>query len=232
MGKRWRLFAAGGLLLGAAALALIPDARWRVVGWVRGESFYAGRPTRYWSERVAAWMHPGSDGTPADGQERTDPLRLLDRRGEVAPPFGQPPDPAAVPVLRELLRDEDRQVCLFACQALARLGPQAEPAVAALANLLGHPDVSRRRNAAMALAALGPVGRGGVPALTRALRDEDEWVAYQAATALGRIGKDAAEAVPALTELSRRKPTANGPASEHLPVKQAAVLALRQIGGN
>jgi hypothetical protein len=52
MTRRWRLWLTLGLLLLLGSLALVPSVRWRVVGWVRGEAFYQGRPTTYWRRQV------------------------------------------------------------------------------------------------------------------------------------------------------------------------------------
>ena len=34
------------------AIFSLPPVYWRVVGWVKGEAFYQGRPTSYWAGRI------------------------------------------------------------------------------------------------------------------------------------------------------------------------------------
>jgi hypothetical protein len=40
MRKRWRLFLALGLLLLVGGLLLVPQVRWPVFGWLKGDAFY------------------------------------------------------------------------------------------------------------------------------------------------------------------------------------------------
>src|ERR1051325_6417923 len=56
-----------------------------------------------------------------------------------------------------------------AAWALKILGPQAQPAVPALARLLKDPDAEVRRNAARCLAGVGPGGESAIPNLIRLL---------------------------------------------------------------
>jgi hypothetical protein len=39
-------------LLLFGAVLLLPAVRWRIVGWVKGEAFYQGRPTSFWSDVI------------------------------------------------------------------------------------------------------------------------------------------------------------------------------------
>jgi hypothetical protein len=47
--KRCRLFLVLVLLLMVSGLLLLPQVRWPLYGWLRGEAFYQGMPTSYWS---------------------------------------------------------------------------------------------------------------------------------------------------------------------------------------
>src|SRR5438105_3973061 len=53
MKRSWRLLIGMTSLLLIGGLLLLPAVRWRVIGWVKGEAFYQGRPTSYWSKEVA-----------------------------------------------------------------------------------------------------------------------------------------------------------------------------------
>jgi HEAT repeat protein len=126
--------------------------------------------------------------------------------------------PAAIPVLRDMLTTGER---LAALRALTRYGPDAEPAMPRLVELLKDKDSEVRWRAAMTLGKIGPAARGTVPALVAALQDEDALVREHAAEALGDIGPDARDAVPALTT-ALRDPDAR--------VRRDAVRSLGQIG--
>jgi hypothetical protein len=52
---RRRLLVAGGLLLLALAAWFEPTGVVR--GWLRGEAFYDGRPTNYWSRELGRWEY-------------------------------------------------------------------------------------------------------------------------------------------------------------------------------
>jgi HEAT repeat protein len=91
------------------------------------------------------------------------------------------------PLLREL-----------ALRVIGSLGPQAKPAVPAIARGLQDERRDIRRAAATALAAVGPEAQSAVPDLTKALSDDDPILRRLSAYALGRIGPAAKSAVPAL----------------------------------
>jgi hypothetical protein len=214
--KRRRLFWLSLLLLLLVlAVVVFPASRWRIIGWVKGEAFYDGRPTSYWSERIKArhvrhdersklilakanntysWTRLWSDLTGRDTEDLSDPLCTQ----ESAYPFA---DTAAVPVMIELLGDPESQVRIYTCHALVTVEGSNKAAIPALVLMLGSADVYDRRNAASVLAIIGPEGPNVVRALTLALRDADAYVVYQSVRALGAMGPEAREAIPALEKL-------------------------------
>jgi HEAT repeat protein len=103
---------------------------------------------------------------------------------------------AAVPNLIEAMKHEKARSTV--AYILGRIGPQAEPAVPALAGLLGDADPETRREAAIALAKIGPTAKQAVPALIEAMHSRRESQDYGPIYALGSIGPAAAPAKPAL----------------------------------
>src|SRR5207249_3955908 len=98
-------------------VGLVPGVRTGLVGWWRGEATYRGRYSGAWAEELRGWLalgEPGSPGAvlyarpvPAWRQWLGSPARwAVDE-----PPLHEG-DPAAVPVLVELLRDPDPVVRL------------------------------------------------------------------------------------------------------------------------
>jgi hypothetical protein len=180
MKKRWIICVALGVAV--AAFAVMVEPTHVVRGWLRGERFFAGRPSSYWSKVI---------------RDRNPVGKFEDAVGLVV---GKEPDPAAVPMLIELLEDEDDQVCFAACQALAANGNAAREAVPRLLEMLGHSNLFYQRNASHALAAIGPDATA-LDILIGALTDEDPWVNYHAAISVGKLGPQGKEAVPALLNL-------------------------------
>ena len=122
------------VLLGVvlAGSLLSPDVRWWVCGRLRGEAFYRGKPTSYWRGRVLAWNDLGFYPPANDLIVRRPPWWadcLPWRSGRAASLAEEEPfpenDPAAVPVLVELLRDRDADVRADAAEALKRINPLA-----------------------------------------------------------------------------------------------------------
>lgn len=98
---------------------------------------------------------------------------------------------------------QNKELRRFAVGVLQRLGPQAAPAVPALAEILASPDADPelRREVQLALAAIGPEAKATVPSLIESLSSPESDVQASAAYALGKIGPGAAGAAPKLREL-------------------------------
>ncbi len=96
----------------------------------------------------------------------------------------------------EKLRSTDAEVSGSAARELINIG---EPAVPAVATLLGDPDPRVRRAAASTLWGLGTRMGAAVPRLAETLRDPDAEVRLSVAMALESAGPQATPAVAALT---------------------------------
>jgi hypothetical protein len=189
-----RVLLRAGLLLGVvlAGALLVPDVRWWLWGHLRGEAFYRGRPTSYWRAEIQAlgtgrtkpWLPPAWSGW----------LRRYYRAGKGRP--ASPPDPALVPMLLELLRDQDAWVRRCAASMLGNhleFCPTSNPAVLQ-ALVVGLQDEERdvRCESTRALGSLGPRARPATPALLVALTDREAIVRDAAAEALQQINPRAA----------------------------------------
>lgn len=74
------------------------------------------------------------------------------------------------PIWMEILTKGDRKARLHALEELAKLGPQAAPATAVIAQAFLDEDVAVRTGAAYALRQLGPAGAHAAPMLVQCLR--------------------------------------------------------------
>jgi hypothetical protein len=181
------------VLLVAVVLAgalLVPDVRWQAWGRLRGEAFYQGRPTSYWRCELHALDADSGFGpaTPTDRLKKA--VGLPYRIGPASPLDGC--SPAAVPVLVELMDDEDFRVQCDAADCLANLAPGNQDALSELVDLLRHGRTAGvRRAAARALEVMEPPTREAIPALQEALCDEDRVVRGYASMALGRLDQEA-----------------------------------------
>ena len=106
---------------------------------------------------------------------------------------------AALPLLLQLLQDEDASIQTSAAFAVGRIRTPDE-AIPALIKLLSKrgPDAPAT-GAAFALIQVGPKARDAVPGLIELLRDDVHYTRKVAAQALGEIGSSAA--IPALARL-------------------------------
>jgi HEAT repeat protein len=163
-----------GGILGLILFAVVFDPTHILRGLLANESFFLKRPTSYWRNAIKS-KHP-------------------DIHRSFGVEFGaEPTNVAAVPVLVQLLEDEDDEVRAFACNVLVGLRTDAKPAVPVLLKLLKHPELFDRRRAAWVLAAAvsSEQAMEATPHLIEALKEEDAWVNYHSAIALGRMSNRA-----------------------------------------
>jgi HEAT repeat protein len=125
----------------------------------------------------------------------------------------------AVPHAITALKDPQRRV--RALQVIARIGPEAAPAVPVLAELLNASDAATKTETLFALAAIGPDAKAAVEPMIEALSDSDVQVKQTAAYALGKIGPEARAAVPALSKLA---------SSDDQLLRLTAIWAVLRIG--
>src|SRR5262249_40164800 len=144
-----------------------------VVGWVKGEAFYQGRPTSYWKSNVLAHVRQW------ESSKRSAPAgtfeTLMDSIWQ-----GQPSqdlavlanDPTAVPVLTQFLNDSDPYIRMLGIEVLDFLGPSAREAVPSLMECLNDEDELVRDMAAFALHDIDP--QGAIDAGVRLPRRPDD----------------------------------------------------------
>jgi HEAT repeat protein len=109
--------------------------------------------------------------------------------------IGEPVLPALAELLAPAAAAREQHAAL---EILRGLGPRARSCAAAVADLLAHPDATRRRDAALVLMRLGEMPGEGAPRLLGLLADPDREVRLAAATALGVLGADRADALDGL----------------------------------
>ena len=146
MKRLWRLWLCLTLLLLVGASLLHPSVQWRLIGWVRGEAFFQGRPTSFWKRECRQWEHRLDENY---GMSCVvpwvwvrNPTELEQRIGQwtgrpAAKTAGKMPllegGPLAVPVIVELTGEDDRSVVHVALCGVAGImidHPDAiEPAV-------------------------------------------------------------------------------------------------------
>src|SRR5262249_40423050 len=129
--RRWLI--CSGMILVLGGVLLLPSARWRIVGWVRGERFYEGRPTSFWRE----------DGKDVAEFERSIARSLLSR------PPRAPPSP-----WWQEWRDRLHQ-CLPSDQTWVLLLKADETALPVLLELADDPDADVRKGCACSLRDMG-----------------------------------------------------------------------------
>jgi HEAT repeat protein len=215
MKRRWRLWLGLVLLLFVAASFLLPAVRWRVIGWVKGEAFYEGRPTSYWSkeiERSAEEIAPNQTTTIAKSPGMIDQLKDfvgIPRDNSDIPAVLQG-DSAAMAVLSELLKDKNplvrRQVVWAACGWV--MSHRHQPDVLAVLPLLSEglkdSEEQTRWWAVGGLVKIPPEhAEAAIPVLVEMLRQKEHYPGQALAVVelLGHIGPPAKEAIPALCEL-------------------------------
>jgi HEAT repeats len=211
MKRRVTVALAVGIATLLAILLALPVPRSILFGFVRGESFYKGRPTSHWSGVVKWWVefrkHKRVGGF--SDLMRLTPPSLLDRLKGALPGFGRtddflPPDwdsdPAALSVLSELLWEPDAEVREYAALTLGQQGPRAQMALPRLIELLQDDNAEVRRSAAFAAAHIETRAEVRVPMLLRMLKDRDPIVRRWMAANLSEHDGLPPEAVPALQE--------------------------------
>jgi HEAT repeat protein len=153
-----------------------------------GANGYGAEATRALLELVRGYDTNSAD--PDDQQV------LREARGAVAK-VGD----AALPVLREGLKDKNRNVCRFAATALAGNSAWAATATPELLAALRDSDPYVRCDAVNALGSAKPRPKAYLPALLQSVKDKDSRVRNATIDNLGKIGPAAREAVPALLDI-------------------------------
>jgi HEAT repeat protein/beta-lactamase regulating signal transducer with metallopeptidase domain len=108
---------------------------------------------------------------------------------------------AAAPVLREGLRENNRNARRFAAWALSGNAAWAGGSAPELFAALRDRDSYVRCDAVNALATIKPRPKGYLPALLERLKDEDTRVRNAAVASVGNLGPAARAAVPALIDI-------------------------------
>jgi hypothetical protein len=183
--KRWKIWFGLLLLLALGAVLAVPTSRFAIVGWLRNDSWYEGRPTSYWRYELGAWHfvdygifgakgYPGSrmvflEREPSWWEEL---LRKVPDSDHYISPKSQEKlallngDAAALPVLTELLKDRDTTIRIIAVMGLYEIGKDAKPAAGALVEIAGeklspadeaNPDSEKHRLRRQAFGALSRI---------------------------------------------------------------------------
>jgi len=132
------------LLLLLVALLLLPAVHWRLIGWVKGEAFYQGRPTSYWKWDCQQWEHVPAILGPAYWRKTRSArwdnsvrewLGISTQPTPESPPLFSA-DPDALPVLLELLDLDDEPSQRIAIVGIRIIGPAGKAASPRLLQLI------------------------------------------------------------------------------------------------
>jgi hypothetical protein len=184
-----------------------PDVRWWLWGHLRGEAMYRGKPTSYWRGPVKEWQRmlkayaqasvsrsrprrppPPPPPPPTTAEVVRAWAGRFFTRSIVWPPTH---DPAAVPVLVQLLSDDDPEVRDYAALTLGDCGPAATAALPGLTEALRDDDPEVRHSAAVSLGGIDRRPEVTVPVLSRMLTDREALVRRRVANLLRKMGPDA-----------------------------------------
>jgi len=153
-----------GLLLLVGGTLSLPAVHWRLIGWWRGEAFFQGRPTSWWSRQLEReepmlpltlyYIHPSM------GVRPTAPPRSwwqMWKEEYVSQSLLTGGDPAALPVLLELLRADRARVRLAAVYGLENFRSESDEAFQALGEV-ARSDADPRVRLAARLVYVSPDG--------------------------------------------------------------------------
>jgi HEAT repeat protein len=228
------------LAVGLAAVVLGMVVLWEptgiLLGHLRGESFFQGRPTNYWRQalqnsdpasRTAAVETLKQGGASAVAvlvellkDDRSNDWSAAEVRWTAAEILGELGTDAAkaTPDLLAALHDPDAHVRSVAALMLQKVGAPPEQAVPPLIGLL---DGNDRLRAVEVLSQYRGDARAAVPRLKELLKDPQPDMRWSAAMTLGEIGPEAREAVPALVSALN---------DEHALVREHAAESLGLVG--
>jgi len=134
------------VLVVLASIFFHPAVYWPVTGWLRGEAVYRGMPTSYWRKAIWLW---GSDSAALSWIDKARVGMGFSRSEAVPRPAvigndwdwqasrASDVDPAAIPVLRELLADENKFVRVQSAHAIKGLADNGKISDAEARALVG-----------------------------------------------------------------------------------------------
>jgi hypothetical protein len=171
MTKRLRILLAVLGSIVVIAVLLYPLRFW-ALGTIRGEHFYAGWPTCYWSHETYAYLTDDSTPKPA----------VLSGK------------PETTLVLLDLANDPSNLVRVEAVESLLWANPDDEEirrqAIYSLIGALKAPGVKGRCLAADTLRRIGPAAKEAIPALLQAGKEGPDGVYIATSYALQAIDPD------------------------------------------
>jgi len=139
MARRWKTHFLTWLivlvLIGTGVVLYVPALHWGLIGLVRRDRFFHGRPTSYWRFALNDQFSGNPDHELAQGGKEAVPVliellngegRTVRRRAAKVLGWIGPPARAAIPALQEAMEEEDFVLCINASQALKRIAPEED----------------------------------------------------------------------------------------------------------
>jgi HEAT repeat protein len=226
-----------GVVMVVLVGALLLDPTFILIGFLRGQHFYRGRPTQFWKKALgdtdpavhAAALRQlkegGAEAVPVlveiwseEGNSEWEAIEVRCKAGGILSQIGPGGETAVRPLVRAL-KDQDPHIRAVAITALGSLGPCGCPEV--VPALIDRLETEDRQAAARALSRFGSQALPAVPALEKLLQDPDAGVRWNAARTLGKIGPQAAGALSSLIASLK---------DEDALVRENAAEALGDIG--
>jgi hypothetical protein len=122
-----------------AAVFAVPDVRWTLVGWYRGEPSWQRRPLSWW-RREAAALHVSSWYETREGKMHHEvSCYLYEPTGKDAPPAAV--DAGGLEILLALLNDPDPKVRYWAAERLGYARTEASRALPQLRQAASNTEV-------------------------------------------------------------------------------------------